>query len=451
MTITVSGSWAQYNYVEVLVNGKGPRLTLGTDGLTTANVADKIYRMINATAHDDNLLDDEWRTLGGQEVPELTEFEATYPGTGSVVTVKGKPGVEAQITLSASGGTTTLGETQAATGKWFWNNAENWSSGSVPANNDIVYFDHRARASCLYGLPMGNLSLQELHVTQGFSGFRLGLPAINRHDPETSRLQPEKEWYAEYRRRLATFSDESGDPSSSVFVIGEGRGAGAKFIGIKQDEFASKLTVHKTGTPLVGERHVVHFDPDDSVANSDVCVHGGSVALSPDVSTDTGMYTNIDIGPGADVYIGPAASVTGGTPKITQNGGNLQIDTATLTGATITVLGGVCEMMQGATQTTHLKVFAPGVCYFSGTGATNGLVGTIYLSGTLSFARAVGQITWTSYPTVVQMTKGARVFDPQRLVQWHATNGIDLVGCSIAEVTLDLGKNITITKLANDP
>ena len=450
MTITVSGSWAQYNIIKVMVDGKGPQMTLGASGLTNANVADKIFRMINASAHDDNIADDEWRTAGGQEVPELTEFEASYPGSGTVVTLRGRPGVKCQVTITASGGTTSLGENQAATGKWYWDNPANWSDGAVPANNDIVYFDHRARANCLYNLPLGNLSLQSLHVTHGFP-YRLGLPAINKHDPETNRLKPESQWYPEYRRRLATFSDESGDPSSSTFIIGEGRGTGARYIGIKQDEFASKLTVHKTGTPLAGERHVVHFDCDDSVANSDVCVYGGSVALSPDVTTDTGVYTLIDIGPGADVYIGPGAAVTGGTPKIVQNGGQLQIDTASLAGATIVVLGGVCELMQGATQTTHLKVYATGVCFFSGSGAAAGLLGTVDVSGTLSFSRAVGQITWTSYPTEVKLAKGARILDPQRLVTWHATAGIDLIGCGLRDVILDLGKNITITKLANDP
>ena len=129
----------------------------------------------------------------------------------------------------------------------------------------------------------------------------------------------------------------------------------------------------------------------------------------------------------------------------------MQIDTASLAGATIVVLGGVCELMQGATQTTHLKVYAPGVCFFSGSGAAAGLLGTVDVSGTLSFSRAVGQITWTSYPTEVKLAKGARILDPQRLVTWHATAGIDLIGCGLRDVILDLGKNITITKLANDP
>ena len=446
-TITVSGSWSAGNYIEVKVNGKGPRLTLGASGLTTATVADKIYRTINSSSHDDNLVDDESRSCGAQQIPEMTAVEATYPGSGSVVTVVGRPGVDVKITVTASGGTTSLGETQAATGKWWWNNAENWSGGTVPANNDIVYFDNRAKASCLFGLPNADLSLQELHVTMGYAGFWLGLPAMNRLNPEKNTLQLESEWYPEYRQRLAKFSDESGDPATCTFTIGEGAGRGPRFVAIKQDEFASKLIVHKTGSTLPLETHVVHFDPDDSAAGSSACIYQGSVALSPDADTDDGHYTTIEIGQGARVYIGPSANFGADSPTITQSGGSLLCDTGTFVSATITILGGSCELLKGASSTTILKVFNPGVCFYSGQNPVN----DVYVSGTLSFARATGAITWSSLPDKVHLFRGARILDPKRLVSWHATHGIDLVGCGLHEVRLMLGQNITITKLANDP
>ena len=146
-TITITGTWAAGDYINIYppslyhretgsAIGQGCKITMGSSGLTVANVADKVYRAFGASAHDDNLLDDESRNLGGQEMPELAEFSASYPGTGAVVTVTGPPGVAAYFYMAlntAGDGSLTQATVQSATGKWFWDNGENWSGGvSLP-------------------------------------------------------------------------------------------------------------------------------------------------------------------------------------------------------------------------------------------------------------------------------------------------------------------------------
>ena len=72
-TLTVSGAWADGDHVVLRTAGDSRtdvRIDFNASGLTTANIADKIYRTINAASNDDNLLDDEVRAAGCQEIPE---------------------------------------------------------------------------------------------------------------------------------------------------------------------------------------------------------------------------------------------------------------------------------------------------------------------------------------------------------------------------------------------
>ena len=467
-TITITGTWAAGDYINIYppslyhretgsAIGQGCKITMGSSGLTVANVADKVYRAFGASAHDDNLLDDESRNLGGQEMPELAEFSASYPGTGAVVTVTGPPGVAAYFYMAlntAGDGSLTQATVQSATGKWFWDNGENWSGGGVPTNNDTVYFDHRSKASCLFGLPYNSMELAALYVQMGFAGRQLGLPAMNRLDYETGRPKPQAAWYPEWRQRRPVF-DDAGSGTNPEFIIGQGSGAGPRYVNIEQVALASKLTVHRTGTPLPNEQYVVAFNSDVATSGSTACVYGGSVALSPDAVTDRGRYKLVDVGRGATVYIGPSADLAA-ISTITMNGGFVRCDTADFglipgEGANIKVLGGTLELSEGATTTTVLRVFHPGVCFYSGNKSyVSGAIDSAYISGTLSFARATEALDW-SVVDPIQLMRGARILDPQRKMSWSSSNGIDLVGCGLGSVTLQLGQNITITKLANDP
>jgi hypothetical protein len=299
-----------------------------------------------------------------------------------------------------------------------------------------VYFDHRSKASCLYGLPYEDKELAAMYVQMGFAGRQLGLTAMNRLDSETGRPKPQAAWYPEYRQRRPTF-DDAGSGTNPEFVIGQGSGAGPRYVNIEQKDLKSKLTVHRTGAPLPNEQHVVVFNSDVAVTGSSACVYGGSVALSPDAETDKGADLD-DIS------------------TITMNGGFVRCDTADFglvpgEGANIKVLGGTLELSEGATTTTVLRVFHPGVCFYSGNKShVSGVIDSAYISGTLSFARATEALDWSGVDPI-QLMRGARILDPQRKMSWSASTGIDLVGCGLGSVTLQLGQNITITKLANDP
>ena len=459
--LTITGTWVagdkmalQTAEVGVTGNRTAVTITLGASGLTNDNVADKVYRAINAVSSEDNLVDDETRTSGCQEVPEWNDLVATYPGTGNVVTITGLPGVHCTFrryeTSDSGAANSTLTEPQVATGKWFWDNAANWSGSTLPVNDDIVYFDSRSKASCMFGLPDESLELETLYINMGFAGRQLGLPVLNRHDYETGRPKPESSWYPEWRQRRPVF-DNAGSGSNPEFIVGQGSGAGPRYVNIEQIDLPAKLMVHRTGSPLPHEQHVVNFNTSSVVDGSSVCVYGGSVALAPEAETDTGRIMLLDVGRGASVYVGPSAQFIG-TAKLTMNGGFVRCDSHSFgADSTVSVLGGTLELPQGATSTTTFRIFHPGVVFYSGTKAAGtGTVAAVYCSGTISFARAVQPVNWTAV-NPIQLMRGARILDPQRKVSWPASNGIDLIGCGLGAVTLQLGQNITITKLANDP
>ncbi len=453
-TLTVSGTWANGDHVILQTAGESRtevRLDFNASGLTTANIADKIYRTISAASNDDSLLDDEVRSAGCQQIPEWTELSASYPGTGDVVTVTGLPGVYVELACTATtagDGAVATAQVQAATGKWFWSDADNWSGGAVPASNDLVYFDNGSEASCMFGLPNETLEFATVYIQMGFSGRQLGLPSVNRHDYETGRPKPRDNWYPEWRQRGPVF-DDAGSGTNPEFVIGQGSGSGPRYINIKQIDLPSKVMVHRTGPPLPHEQYVVEFNSDSAVNGTSFAINGGSVAIAP--GGDAGRIEDLDVGRGATVYVGPFVQFINNA-TLTMNGGFVRCDTYSFgSGSVVTVLGGTLEISSGATSTTTLRVFHPGVCFYSGNKAAGtGTIAAAYISGTLSFARAIDGLDWSAV-NPVQLMRGARILDPQRKVSWSSSNGLDLVGCGLGGVTLQFGQNITITKLANDP
>src|SRR5262249_8993955 len=88
----------------------------------------------------------------------------------------------------------TIANTTPATGPNDFKNSQNWSTGTAPANSDVLVFDN-GTVPCKYGLST-TLTGLVISIELGYSGG-IGLPNIN-NDGNTP--------YAEYRPTSLTIS-----------------------------------------------------------------------------------------------------------------------------------------------------------------------------------------------------------------------------------------------------
>ena len=89
--LTIAGTWANNDTVTVTIDSHDLVIDIGTTAITTADIADKVYRAFNAGTFDDNLEDDEVRNTGGGQIPQFGGLEASF--SGSVVSFWGPAGV----------------------------------------------------------------------------------------------------------------------------------------------------------------------------------------------------------------------------------------------------------------------------------------------------------------------------------------------------------------------
>jgi hypothetical protein len=213
-TVTVAGTINAAETGTLTINGKDLIITAGTTTTTTTLFATAIKEAWTASTYLDgsSASSNATSNFGGQEFGEYAEITAS--SSGAVVTLvantAGKP-----FTLTVSdtlAGSLTLATPTANTGKWNWDNGDNWDGGSVPANNDTVVF-RDSDVSCKYGLP-NNSKEVTLQVWMSFTG-EVGLPAINKDNP----VQP----YYEYRQRYVRLDDAgAGTSIAHRFGLGEG-------------------------------------------------------------------------------------------------------------------------------------------------------------------------------------------------------------------------------------
>jgi hypothetical protein len=214
-TYTITGTWAANDTCSLKINNKVLTLTLGTD-IATTDVAAELAAMINArsaTAGRTGANADEIRNFGGQEIAEWTEVVAS--ASGSVLTLKSTAGVPVTITCtqttagngaieSATDGTFKAGTTvTAATGKHFFNNADNWEGGVLPSAGDTLLFD-QGSVDVLYGLDNATESYN-LTRTNGYSG-NIGLLPTNSLG------------YVEYRQRFLDLPNTATTGTQSINI-----------------------------------------------------------------------------------------------------------------------------------------------------------------------------------------------------------------------------------------
>jgi hypothetical protein len=390
-TITIANTWATGDTATLTINGKDLVVTVGATDTTTDDVATAIKEAWEgATRLDGTGSTDATSNAGGQEFGEFAEASASV--SGSVVTLvartAGKPFTLTVTESTAGSGTATGATAQAATGKNFWNNADNWDGGSVPANDDIVVF-RDSDVKCLYGLPNGSLEVT-LQVWMSYTG-EVGLPTINRDNPQ----QP----YYEYRQRYVRL-DDAGTGTNIAHRFGLGKdGTGFRLFNLKHISLKCSPIVYSTGIPLTERVGTKSLNICCADTTSTLTVHSGSVDCSSQ-DGGTSAFVNVTVSDG-DVRAVAAIHTSGGTVNV--DGGNVLVGGSGAI-ATMNVRSGVLTTENQTGTVTTISVYAAGtVNWKSAATITN-----LYSYGGTFDARNADSFTITT----ASLFRGSRFYDP---------------------------------------
>lgn len=241
-TITIADTWAAADTVTITINGNDLVITVGATDTATTDVAQAILDAFNAASRLDGTgTTDATSNVGGQEINEFTELAATLSGSVVTLTARtaGKPIVLTVTEATAGNGTATEANATAATGRNFFNNADNWSDATVPVDDDDVVFD-RGNVDCLYGLAQSAVTPTSLTIAAGYTG-NIGLPPVN--------IDNSSKPYSEYRTRALTLG-VSGDANNMAVNIGQGEGSGSRRLNLDFGDGQVTGNVYRTGQPI---------------------------------------------------------------------------------------------------------------------------------------------------------------------------------------------------------
>lgn len=399
ITITVGGTtWAD-GTATITSNGKDIVVTpVGSE--SEANIATAIKEALaSSTRLDGTGTTDATSNAGGQEFGEFSEIIWTV--SGSVITgTAAKAGVPITISVSetSTAGTLTLATPQAATGKHFFDNPDNWDTGAAPVDDDVlIYRDNNV--SCKYNLANGTLEVT-LQVYKSYTG-EIGLPRTNVDNPQKP--------YNEYRQRYARF-DNSGSGTNIAHRFGIGQeGTGSPLINVKHSIRKCSPIVYATGNPLPtrgGKALNICCTANDSTLN----ILGGSVDYSSqdgataafriiaqvggDSRSINGIHTS-----SASVTISGGTALIGGTGAINQilvKGGTLKLENQTGTITDLRAQGGAIE--------------------YASTGTITGLI--VEKGGVFDARHDAGAFTVTDG----DVYEGGKFLDPYRRMSVGASN-----------------------------
>lgn len=423
-TITVANTWASGDTVTISVGNKDLVITLGASASTlVADIATQIANAINAADNTTAGTGFTW-SHGGQQFREFTEFSAA--AVGAVVTITaltaGVPIGLVVTEVTAGDGTATEANTVPATGPNHLDNADNWLGGSLPVDNDDVYFD-TGNVSVFYGLTYfrANAIDVNMYVTNDWLG-QLGLGPVRTNDAGD---------YGEYRQRyfqvrgtakvLQVLPGVNGSTSQgSLYIDLQDQASCAVSILARRGQVATVPSVFLAGSST------------SSAMSSETVITAGTVSIEPDDAPTTAgnefWPSDLTIGTGASgstdciVYIGAKTRLAEGI-TLTVNGGTVVSYSPTLEGAEeidVVVNGGSLEL--AAQGDEHIVTVAPGATLFlSGYGSVTRIFGR----GIVDFRRGTGLKTCTD----VKLYGGSSYYGP------YKTNVLQLVGCNIGQLS----------------
>lgn len=414
--VTIQTARAAKNEIQRVVLAGSPTggtFTLTYSGQTTSGVA---YNASAATLQSalealSNIGSGEALVTGPAGGAWLVEFAGTLAATN----VDKMTGSGASLT-GASSQTFTASSITTATGPNNFNDANNWynpaspTSAAMPGSGDTIIFRDNA-IDCLYGLDaLTGVTVASLVIDASFLG-RLGLA---RHNGE----------YYEYRqRRLAL--------GATAVKIGSGSGGGSSRVKLDLEAVASTVTVLATG---VSEDDTEPLTITGTHASNIIRIQTGRVGIGTEEAADAPVVATLvmtydtDIANDAIVRVKGATLTTiqknggqllleSGCTTLTQRAGTLRVD-ATGTITTLNVDGGTAELISSGTVTNAL----------------------VYTGAELSLTGNLPGCTITN----LTLFGGATFRDP--FEKATLSNGIILTKCGVEDVTMELGKDITLVR-----
>lgn len=394
-TISLSGTVTSQTY-SANINGKSITFTAG--GADT--VATVIAGLVAV-----------WTSVTSPPPPEFSELTPVVSGTTLVATgtVAGRPST---VTVSTSGGATySITHTATATGPNDFTNAQNWSTGSAPANSDVLVFDNGS-TDCKYNLTSSLTGVTVL-VQGGFSGD-IGLPFIN---SDNSQM------YAEYRTTSLTLA--GGTLTINCPTIARGNfafGANTTTIRIlntssqRQDAYTPIILV--TGGNSSSEI-------DISKGDVGVAFYQGTTATFPIINTGFAGNASSDV----KLVCGAGSTLT----TVSQNGGKVILQ-ANVTTANVGINGGMLTMQDNAATTINAR---GGTVVINSTGTMATI--NLYGAATLDFSQDTRAKTVTNAIAVGDTT--VTVIDPQKTVN---SGVLTLATANLPSVNVNHGANTQI-------
>lgn len=421
-TVTIAGTPAATETVTLTMNTKDLIVTVGTADTSAADVASAIRNAWNAISRlDGTTSPDAASNFGGQEHGEFSEVTASINTAAPTVVILTASTASRPFTVTVAEamgtGTATLATTQAATGPEHWDNADNWDTITVPANDDVVVFRDSA-GSFRYGLPNGSLEVT-IQTYNSWTG-QVGLPRINATNHSKT--------YQEYRQRYVRL-DDAGTGADVAHRFGIGKdGTGFTLFNVKHSTLKCSPIVYNTGTPQISGTHALNIC---CAANtSTLTILNGSVDYSSQdsgtsafarVSQRNGDSRGIQaVVAGGDATISGGTALIGGTGALAAVeviGGTLRLEGQTGTITTLTArTAGVIQVVNMGTATAML-VLAGGT--FDARNAVSGFIltqGDVYEGGSfldpyalMSSAASTVQVHYDPSP---QLQFGATVSNP---------------------------------------
>jgi hypothetical protein len=347
----------------------------------------------------------------------LGEFSGiTWTVNAAVITGTARTaGTPFTATTSATGtGTFVTATTTANVSPNAWGNALNWDTGAVPVNGDDVYLDQTS-FDIWWDLDQSAVTLASLTITSTFQkgdngDGQLGLPEVNASGSKS---------YVEYRTTFLKIG-------ATTCTIGDGLGNGSDLLKIDFGSVQTSCTVHSTGTGPGGDLEALQLK--GTHASNVFSIISGSVALAP-FGGDSSVAATVNIGSSGSgapsVRTGPNCSIT----TLNMEDGSVLLGKAP---TTVNKVGGDLTVLTGTFTTLNER---GGTTAYLGTGG----LGTVVVGGdgTLDLTQDVRARSLTA----ITLYAGASLLDRFRTLGNFA---FTLAQCGIEDVTLELGKNLTI-------
>lgn len=336
-TVSLSGTVVSQTY-SMIINGKSVTYTAGGSDTVTIILA---------------ALAAAWNASTITEFTEATAAALPVGGPYTSMTITGDAAGNPMTISVATGGAATfsIAHTTAATGPNDFGNAQNWSTGTVPANSDTLIFDN-GKINCCFGLSTSLTGLS-IYINPGYTG-QIGLPFTNSNSQST---------YAEYRTRFLTVAGGTltvNAPSLQLgnFAFGSTTTtAVVKSTGSRLDKYTPPLLI--TGGNGSSQLDIIKGDVGVAFYQTDT-------ANFPTILTNYAANAATDV----TLYCGPGATLG----AITKNGGTLTTNSAVTT-LTQGIFGGVVNVVTGAVTTL---VSNNGTINYNSTGT----LGTATIDGT---------------------------------------------------------------------